>query len=349
MTFELSGRAMAAITGYTALISGVILLVLFLLFCGESTGMTLQTWQAVMAAALVLPFAIAVATVWIDLTASDHQTAYHFRTAEKPISLQLRLLRNLILIAYPQTIVLGFAIVDLIRHAALNTSNLGPIFILISAIMASAGWLYTNYVNALKTRHVAAIEHLSHINSNERHRNYASALKAFIAEQHHEGVDGIGDLTFSLAAVKDLWENAPTVIVEGKEYTFREVCRYFLGYLEHVAISIRVGIFDFDIIQRQRRRRLMLYFNTLFYVIIYQSAATENPPHRRGKNHYRRGNDMWENFIWLIMRMDDKSRINSDLHPYRRIDPRRLRKPTEPTPQPASGFKYGGLAEIDDA
>tara|TARA_R110002124_G_scaffold124740_3_gene283853 strand:- start:2138 stop:3187 length:1050 start_codon:yes stop_codon:yes gene_type:complete len=349
MTFELSKRAIATIAGYTTLITCLILIVLFLLFGRETTDISSRPWPPALATALALPFATALATVWIDLTASDHRTTYQFRTAEKPISLQWRLLRNLTLIAYPQAIILGFAVIELAHHNALTTGNLGPVFILVSAMMATAGWLYTNYVDALKTRHIAAIEHLSHINSNERHRNYASALKAFIAEQHGEGVDGIGDLTFSLDTVKQLWEESATVRVEGKEYTFREVCRYFLGYLEHVAISIRVGIYDFDIIQRQRRRRLMLYFNTLFYVIIYQSAATENPRHRRRKNHYRRGNDMWENFIWLIMRMDDKSRINSDLHPYRRIDPRRLRKPTKPAPQPASGFNYAGLAEIDDA
>ena len=349
MTFELSKRAIATIIGYAVLITGLILLILFVSFYPVSIEISTRPWRVALTTALVLPFATALATVWIDLTSSDHRTTYLFRTAEKQISLQWRLTRNLILIAYPQVIVLGCAILDLIRNGALATTNLGPVFILISAIMATTGWIYTNYVDALKTRHVAAIEHLSHINSNERHRNYASALKAFIAKHHRRGVDGIGDLTFALDDVKSLWETSATVEVEGKEYTFREVCRYFLGYLEHVAISIRVGIYDFDIIQRQRRRRLMLYFNTLFYVIIYQSAATENPRHRRRKNHYRRGNDMWENFIWLIMKMDDKSRINSDLHPYKRIDPRRLREPTEPVPQPVSGFNYAGLAEIDDA
>lgn len=345
----MSKRALAEILAKAGLISAAMLAISILVvrYGMPDTPISIQFWLLVVL--LSLPFSFSAATVWIDLGTPDHIAAWQFRTAEKPISLQRRLVRNLLLIVYPQAIALVYALTDLIATDQLTAENMGPIFILTSAMMATVGWLYTNYVSALKARHAATIQHFHQLNGDDTHREYASALKLFVAKYAVPDEPAGFGKHFPADDVQRLWDDSECVEVGDRSHTFRDVCQYFLGYLEHVALGVRVGIYDYDLMQRQRRRRLMLYYNTLFYVIVYQSGAM---PVRgkwlRNGYDYKRGNDVWENFIWLMMKMDDRSRINSDIHPIRRIDPRRNREPRAELSNTDFASIYGRTREIDD-
>jgi archaellum component FlaF (FlaF/FlaG flagellin family) len=294
-------------------------------------------------AVVLFPLSISIASVWIDMRKSDHQAAWEFRTAEKPVSLKARFLRSFLLLVYPQLLILALALSRLNSSSEYDPADLAPVFILISAIMATVGWIYTTYANALKARQTATIEYLSRIISSERHRNHTRALKQFIQKVSSDGSDKLGDHHFSIQEIDGFNTSGETVAVDGLEYTFSDVCRYFIGYLEHLALSVRVGMYDYDIVQRQRRRRILLYYNTLFSLILRESRARRK--RIPGRYQYLRGNDLMENFIWLVSHMEGPGRINKDYDAVALIDPRRNRPPNKAMPDRE---KYELVADFDE-
>ena len=340
MTYGLSLRAWASILWRALVATGILVALLTWPPVAEDLLGRIEPFWVALA---LFPLGLAIASVWIDMSMSDHRAAWRFRSAEKPVSLKRRFERSLVLIVYPQILILVLAFFRLTGTEGFRPVDLGPLFILISAIMASIGWVYTNYTGALKDRQSAAIDYLARMVSEDRHRIYARALKLFIAKAHPDGLDRLGSHTFTLDDIDRFTEAGETVVVDDRTLSFGDVCRYLIAYLEHLALSIRVGMYDYDIIQRQRRRRLILYYNTLFNLILSQSAATGTRFSRRYA--YRRGNDMWENFIWLIDHMEDGSRINSQERAVRLIDPRRRAAPTSAS---AARLPAGAPMELDD-
>ena len=294
-------------------------------------------------AAVLFPLSISIASVWIDMRKSDHLAAWQFRTAEKPVSLKARFLRSFLLLVYPQLLILALALSRLSSSSDYDPADLAPIFILISAIMATLGWIYTTYTNALKARQTATIEYLSRIISSERHRNHTRALKQFIRKVSPTGSDKLGAHCFSDQEIDEFYASNETVHVDGLDYSFGDVCRYCIGYLEHLALSVRVGMYDYDIIQRQRRRRILLYYNTLFNLIVKESKARKK--RIPGRYQYLRGNDLMENFIWLVSHMEGPGRINKDYDAIALIDPRRNRPPNKAMPDRK---KYELVADLDE-
>ena len=348
MTYNLSWAAQHYIIGCAVIITGVLLGAFVYLTGPLEPSIDWSGATFAIAVALIFPVAAAIASVGVDIAYSDRQAAYKFKTIERPVSLKARFQRNLVLIVYPQIIVLVMAITRVVNHKDASPADFGPVFILISAIMATIGWLYTNYASALKARQTATVEYFTGINSSDHHRNHTKALKAFIAKVSADGSDRLGAHTFSSDEIEDFFQSGMTVPIENRNYSFRELCGYFVSYLEHVALSTRVGIFDFDIVVRQRGRRLMLYHQTLFLLIVRQSGAKKISSPLGGRYTYRRGNDVWENFIWLISWMSRKKKHSGTKVDFReRIDPRRTIPPSELAPVSDSSARY--IAEVDEA
>jgi hypothetical protein len=327
MTFGLSLWALWSITVRAFLVSSVLLGLAVLLLDSDLSEVRSEPHLLIVAFVLIYLWALGISSVLIDLSIRDHWAAWYFRTVEKPISLQLRFARSLLLIVYPQVLILAVAITHLTDQPSYQPDQLGPIFILLSAMMATYGWLYTNYANALKARHTATIEHFSEMNQSEPHREYANALKQFIGRYSQCGGSNLGQHTFSKEEVRDLLNGDESVELDGTTYSFRDVALYFLRHLEHVALSVRAGVYDFNLMQRQRRRRIILYHNTLINVIVRQSHAKPLLWAVFSRYQYQRGSDLWENLIWLTDRLDRDGGLDPAWRPKTLVNPRRMRPP----------------------
>jgi hypothetical protein len=331
MTYGWSIGVLSALTWRVLIINGLIFLSATTLL--ESNNFNQD--EALLALVLPLPFSFALASLWIDLRYTDHHAAWRFKVPEKPVSLQLRLARNIMLIIYPQLLTLivagvsWWALDDKIR----TETELAPFAIMASATLATFGWLYSNYTTNLKTRQVETMRFLGEVKADDRHRSYATILKQFIRDCSNGKTDKIGDFTFLPEQIDRLIHSSEIKECLNVKATFAEACRYLLSHHEHVALSVRVGMFDYDVLQRQKRSRILGYYNTLFFVIVRDSQAVLK---RGGKRRqYRRGNDIWENFIWLTHKLGEKkSRINSDVVAKHVIDPRRTHPPGRPIDRP---------------
>lgn len=349
MTFKLSFRALLALL----VRAGVITILL-----GVGLGWTLSQATEfaftdavglVLLTGLITPFALAAASLLIDMSMLNHDAAWEFRTTEEPINLQLRFLRNIILIVYPLLVLCGLTLLAIGPKSA--PADWGPVAILMSTALAALGWLYGNYATEVKARHTATINYLNEIKRDGRHRRHIQALQAFISMSTTEEKERLGEHRFSVEEVEKLLSNGDKVTVDDKPYSFRDVTKYILSYLEHVALGIRMGVFDLHIVQRMKRRRFVLYYNNLLFLIVRQSGATAIKPTllKSSKYAYRRGNDRWENLIWLIDKMEGKGRVNSDAHAKTLIDPRRPRSPRHDLPPEQASAAFASTLDADEA
>jgi hypothetical protein len=273
-----------------------------------------------------LPFGFAVASVLIDLILPDHVAARTFNTYETMIRLQTRLGRNLLLIVYPQIVLLAYLLLEV--GADRDEIELAPVIIMISAIFATVGWLYSNYMSSVNARAQATVTFLKEAQSNEVLRLNQLALRKFIRKASKGVEDDTGTFVFSAETVEELQTRRRSVSVNREDYQFRDVCSYLLAHHEYVGLAVRTGNFHFDIIQRQRKRVTISMFNTLINVILQDCGAQSKKwPSRYPVMPH---SDRWENFVWLVMTMDGSRKISEHIQPSHKIDMRRYSAKRDP-------------------
>jgi hypothetical protein len=306
-------------------------LIIIALFLSVALGLAVDAIETLNATWWVsalawFPFAVAVASVAIDLGWPDHVTAAQFNTYETMISLQTRLRRNLFLIVYPQIVLIGHVLwVDMPKPADLYSS---PFVIMISAIFATVGWLYSNYMTQVNARAQATIAFIKESQSDDALRLNERALRKFIRKASRGAEDDTGNFVFTSEMVEELQTRRRFMKLNGDEYQFRDVCSFLLAHHEYVGLAVRTGNFHFDIIQRQRKRITISLFNTLINVILQDCGArTKKWPSRYPVMPH---SDRWENFIWLVMTMDGSRKISEHIKPSHLIDMRRYSAKRDP-------------------
>ncbi len=268
------------------------------------------------------PFCFAVATVIIDLAVPDQRAAYLFGSYETSMSPQARLTRNLILIVYPQILVILFILVQL--YALEERIQSEPFFIMISASFATAGWLYSNYMQQLNTRAHSTLEFLKETMADPNHLAMTEAFRRFIRRASDNGAIDVGEYTFSHEDIEKLNKISEPVTVDGRNYQFNDVANYLLAHHEYMGLAVRTGNFSFEIIQRQKRRLILWHYNALIELIVTTSEA--NKVTRPRVYDYRQGSGRWENFIWLAMELGRRGVYSDDVEPRVKIDLRKLRR-----------------------
>lgn len=229
-----------------------------------------------------------------------------FGVAEPVLRPALRLARRLVLLSATGAALVA-AVVELSEEGATRTAGLpgaavSPLAILMGALLAAIGWMYTTYEHERNHRAASTLDAIREQMYGDRITRIRAALERTV--QSIRGELGLGlDEPIPLQRMEtpvDLKVVTDHVTPDG--CNLADLADDLLDALDQVAYGVRDGQLDYRTIEMVLRGRYVRYaFTFAPYIALQTGAACPWP----GPSRPRARTRTWEHFLWLTGRLPE--------------------------------------------